>query len=678
MLQRETIPYFSIQNRGRKAISELIKLNFAPAIRASDINYNFDIVKGWIDRERRRVGGYGLVEGFDITADENNFTVSVTKGTMISPDGEEREVSGTTFNAGPPEYFTRTETIVCPPDGIITLDRRPYNPRTHGYQKLIPPRDTEYPPESEFKIFCTEYNSRVYYVQIDNNKIWVSHPEVWVNKKLVFTYLTSDDRIDSVILTKDGQYHYEKSINSTSPSHVELPDYYKHDMLIGVIYWKLGIPTTYRIYTNHRTYRPIYVDKDNVLYLNGKPYREAKFIYFVEPEEPQEDDLWYDKESNTLYIWLPDQGGWVPVNDFSTVTKRESKMYFEQDWPEDKQTFIFPKDQPNLRYVPKTNALEIVMDNATFMSDQYEEITSLAPGAPEYMAQGIGFRLKEPMDRKTPLEVIVNHQVKAKPTRSTFQRAAVFISEDHVIKLSTNKTQTFNTKNTYVVGGDQLEVWIDGLRLVPHKDFLEMMSETQEATEEDRKKANHSSSYFKVTVPIKDGAVVNYRISKQVWSYDQVAQLFDDITTTLKELKNETKRLDQAIKDSNENISNQIAAVQQRTTNLEARQITDVVAAIPEHSLGLNKLDKSIQSKFITGFIDKSHVATTIPPLKNIRVQNCFLQVALISPKESRLLIKNVDYTLADTSNGLRVDLNPDFISSDNTAHLFGFILGGA
>ena len=64
-------------------------LDFGPGIKASDINYNFNTVKGWIDRERLRLGGAGIVEGFDITADTKTFKVNVTEGTFINKQGQE-------------------------------------------------------------------------------------------------------------------------------------------------------------------------------------------------------------------------------------------------------------------------------------------------------------------------------------------------------------------------------------------------------------------------------------------------------------------------------------------------------------------------------------------------------------------------------------------------------------
>ena len=45
-------------------ITKLNELDFSPGIRASDINENFELLKRWIEEERLRVSGWGIVEGF--------------------------------------------------------------------------------------------------------------------------------------------------------------------------------------------------------------------------------------------------------------------------------------------------------------------------------------------------------------------------------------------------------------------------------------------------------------------------------------------------------------------------------------------------------------------------------------------------------------------------------------
>ena len=69
------------------AIHQLINLDFTPGIKAKYINDNFELIKKWITNERLRIGGWGLVEGFDITTDDKNFTVDISEGIFINREG---------------------------------------------------------------------------------------------------------------------------------------------------------------------------------------------------------------------------------------------------------------------------------------------------------------------------------------------------------------------------------------------------------------------------------------------------------------------------------------------------------------------------------------------------------------------------------------------------------------
>ena len=50
-------------------IYELNTLDFSLGIRAGEINDNFDLLRYWIEAERLRVGGWGIVEGFELSKD---------------------------------------------------------------------------------------------------------------------------------------------------------------------------------------------------------------------------------------------------------------------------------------------------------------------------------------------------------------------------------------------------------------------------------------------------------------------------------------------------------------------------------------------------------------------------------------------------------------------------------
>ena len=98
---------------------ELNKLDFVSGIKAEKINENFNTVDTWIKNERRRVGGYGLVEGFDLSADVNNFTVTIGAGIFINQAGEEKEIAEKVFFCEMPNEC-RVEDVAEPlAEGIV-------------------------------------------------------------------------------------------------------------------------------------------------------------------------------------------------------------------------------------------------------------------------------------------------------------------------------------------------------------------------------------------------------------------------------------------------------------------------------------------------------------------------------------------------------------------------------
>ena len=78
-------------------ITKLNELDFSPGIRASDINENFELLKRWIEEERLRVSGWGIVEGFEFSKNLDNFTVSVGEGILINKNGGKGSTSFLNF-----------------------------------------------------------------------------------------------------------------------------------------------------------------------------------------------------------------------------------------------------------------------------------------------------------------------------------------------------------------------------------------------------------------------------------------------------------------------------------------------------------------------------------------------------------------------------------------------------
>ena len=105
--------------------NKLTKLDFAPGIKASNINKNFDVVHDWIKAERRRVGGAGIIDGFETTVDTENFTVTVSDGNYVSKDGEVHHVEGQLLRRGNQTIFPSRKKSYARPTVLFISPRAP-------------------------------------------------------------------------------------------------------------------------------------------------------------------------------------------------------------------------------------------------------------------------------------------------------------------------------------------------------------------------------------------------------------------------------------------------------------------------------------------------------------------------------------------------------------------------
>ena len=664
--------------------NQLLDLDFAPGIKAKDVNYNFDIVKGWVDRERRRMGGWGLVEGFNTTADLNTFVVDVSDGLMVNKQGEEVQVSGTSFNVGAPEAIpvmepaidaSADEKLIVPDDGVIVLKHRPYSESRLGYITFIPP-EGQRPSEQEFYIKDVETGMRVPVLEIVDHVVYVDAGN-WAGHAVCIQYFTTSSRIDSILLHKDGAYEYRKSIRSTSPSHVDLADLASADdsMLIGVVYWEVGDHITASFYSNHRTYRKVYVDEQNRLWLNGKIYKEAKFIYFEKPSDPQPNDLWYDKETNLLYIYRAYDGvvGWTPVNDCSTMTIREHKMFVpgDKDWPKDNKSFRFRQDETNLWFVPDQNSLEVRIDNAILMSDQFSEYV---PGdAEKYTAKGRGFTLKDPLDRPTYVEVIVNQIVKSRPAQELFQRASIFLDEGHEYYNQLNVDQDFKTNQPYSIGQEQIEVWADGLKMVRGIDFIELTNDKRPATEQDKKSM---STHFRITKKLNPNQLVTYRVSRYVWSYDQLQELISDLRKDIDAVTADVQEMHKKNQVFQTNLTAQVDAVDKNTSAFMTSFGKPEQYMKKGDNIADSQISSNIKNKLVTGMV--SEVIPTMEPVIKGLKDTDFIVVSYLDGTGIQPLIKDVEYVVSNQDDGVRIDLTASSrVSQDASLYVQAVMIGG-
>lgn len=662
-------------------MSELIDLDFAPGIRAGDINANFKTLQNWMKAERLHAAGWGLITGFEITADPKDFTVTVSAGKLVNNLGDEIDVPEQKFSAGTMPLIVKKEKIVVPESGSFRLKAYPFSPSKMGYLKYRPPRINEYPEKTEFYMEDRRIGSEVPPMSIEGNNIIVESG--WAGHEITIEYITTESRIDSVLIDNEGKYHYEESVASTNPSHVNLSDY-KNMFMLGAICWRAGEEITSEVYDNHKTYRTVYVDQNNELWLRGERYRKNQVIYFEQPIVPKEHDIWYDADNNRLMIYRMTDGllGWVPMNEHTSMPVREKKIWDENNFPADKQTFMF-QDDLNMRYVPNTNALSIVIDNHPVMSDQFAEI--VFEDAEEHTSSGIGFKLIEPLDHAAVVEVVVTHRVRSNPNTEVFQRGAVFTQEGFdAWSEKNNPNKIFDTRNaTFVLGEDQLEVFINGLRMDYKHDYIEAVEDENghivpaDLNEHPEQKGT-ICHHFKVIREIVDEDIITFKVSRYVWSYDQMQRLIDDIRTSAEKAKVKSERLESELVELQENTSTRFNELERRLDELQAGIKATISSYLKKtDTIGLTNLETSVKDKLIGSPIEELMPTTHIRLISNCD-ENDFISVFYIDGDDSHVLIKDMEYTTQKEGKSLRITLKDYLITDTAEIYVSGFRLGVA
>lgn len=660
-------------------MSSLIDLDFAPGIRADDINTNFRTLRDWLKAERLHSAGWGLITGFNITADPKAFAVTVSAGKMVNNLGDEVDIPECTLSADTMPIIAKKEKIIVPENGTIHLKAIPFSPSKMGNLKYRPPRINEYPEKTEFYMEERRMGSEVPPMSIEGNTVVVEAG--WAGHEITIEYVTTENRVDSILIDSDGNYHYERSVASTNPSHVDLSDY-KNMFMIGTVYWKAGDAVTAEIYTNHRAYRTVYVDQDNVLWLRGEKYAKNQIIYFVKPEQPREHDIWYNEEENSLLIYRVKNGllGWYPMNEHSSMPVRERKTWDEDNFPADFQTFKFEEDL-NMRFVPNTNALSIIIDNHPLMSDQFVELT--IKDADSNMASGIGFKLVEPLDHESVVEVIVTHRVRSEPGTEMFQRGAVFVNDGFdAWDVKSNPDKLFDThKATFVINNDQIEVYINGLRMDYGKDYVEVIDLDNGQTEpvnleEHPEQSGLVCHRFKVLRDMVDGDIISWKVSKYVWSYDQLQYLVTGIRENAAQAIAKSEKLEKDMASLQQNVAIKFNEMQKRIDELNAGVKVSVANCMSKNdTIGLANIASAIKNKLIGSPVEATMAATAISPIENCSTDDIIF-VFYIDGTNSRVLIKDTEYSLQEEGNNLRIVLKDYLVKESAEIYVSGFRLG--
>ena len=657
-------------------ITKLNTLDFSPGIRASYINENFDLLRRWIEEERLRVSGWGIVEGFELSKNPSQYTISVGDGIMIDKTGAHLEIPGETFNVDKPKAWNKKESIKVSDDNTIVLQYPIYsedNSTAEFNHKIVYYNSGRLP--SDLTLLDEETQERL----TSNDVYTIAANEIVLMPRfsghtIAVSYKYANDRIDGIFINRDNiVYENGSSFRYEVGESTDTPTCNKDEYIIGYVYWHVDKAIDVEFITEDRNIRQVYVDENGNLYLMGKLYNSYKYIIFASQEEitstPLVNDLWYDTDEDILKIWRKDKYNgefkWFPVNDLARFN-REIKVYMPEDNPEDLQTFDFSlTGDKNLFFVPGKNQLTIVVDQIVLMKDQYTEL--VYDNIEEGSAAGYGFKLIEPLDRASVVEVKVEHNANTQNyTQDLFSKVACFIDEESVEITAANRTDVFESKNEYELGECQLEIWRDGVKLTRGLDFYEAYkAEDGSILPAPAGMKGITNRYILEEIPAA-GTVISSRITRFMSTYSNFNSALEpirtDITTNAEYAKENIEDLDARLELLDKTTNNTFTRMDSAITSIQNsyRKKVDKIEEADLHDVVVTKINHR-HNYFNRRAYNPDNISADTKD---------FLSIIWVNGNERVQLVRNLDYTIEEAEEGeVAIILNTEWES--NKASLY-------
>lgn len=646
--------------------NEMKLIDFSNGIRSAEIQHNFNVIVNQLSRERLAIAGHGVSSGLELSI--NDFTITVSEGALVDIDGKEIFFDEENIKISLPKLTNSSEIKEVSATGRLFLDGIPYAANRKTTSQFVDVKD------SGIKVIRYDNSSTtVPLVGIEGNNVIVDAR--LVGQKMIVEYSHTNKRYDTIYIDEDYNISVAEGMTSSSPS-VVIPAKYKY--ILGFIYvdsFYLNnvneIEAKLFIKNDLSQLRNIYTDKNNDLFICGIPFKDLQIVHMIEPKNPAENTLWYDSFSNKLKVWKTIDGiaEWIPVNDTSFIPVLEYKIWKPEENPLDKQTFLFNEEELNLRFTPGRNELQVLIGQIPLHSDQFDEIVAEDKDG-EYENIGVGFKLAEPLDRQDFVEVRITHRVNDNPLKRRFQRSATFVAADAFNYDFNSGTKKFGTNAPYRKGENQLEVYVDGRRLVLGVDFIE-------ATDLDvAAEIGSASREFEIVSSLMDGSVIAYKITTSVYSYDNVDKLLGDLNTRLynvevevSEAVSEVNRISQETSSNLSQMNDKIIALENSNNEHDTfLKKTDMIGSsniAPELGIGIAK-----------GFINVqlSKVGTNVP-VTGVDPEDFVIMFDMQRIGGNSIVIRGTDYEIRktpDESSSFIEFLNPDAVQEGNTIYLTG------
>ena len=203
-------------------------IDFDYGVRSEEIQENFEILQDEINRERISIGGPGIANGLDIavTANENDFYITVSSGTIITKDGEEIFIEEQIIDIERPILSQQCEYLVADTNNKITLNEIPYS--FFSRHEPVEFSDSYLPATSGIDINYVNSIATDDGIRVKSIKDKTLTLTGLVKRSLKIKYYSTADRIDTLYIDNNNQLQVKvSSITGTTPSAI-LPDNYKY------------------------------------------------------------------------------------------------------------------------------------------------------------------------------------------------------------------------------------------------------------------------------------------------------------------------------------------------------------------------------------------------------------------------------------------------------------------
>lgn len=636
-------------------------INFKNSIRGENIQYNFEYLEQRIRSEALSVGGRGIIEGMDIVVIDNT-KIQITPGRYIDTTGEEVPFPGGEYRVKKFEPVEReAKGLKVNALGQAFLPSRPYSTHFGGYF-TTGQYDYLYPTK-DLIFTSTSSGTNIKAVKVEN-EIVTFDAGMWAGREINAKYLYARNRMDTVIVNKKSGVVVVTGTMSPSMSHADLIDYDEY-IILGTLEISINTSTEIRVHYNEREERPIYVDADNNLFLNGTEYRR---IFFQIPDMPKIYDVYIDYINGDIYSYIYEDGvlGWVKVNGPSTGVQKEIKIFAPDDagFPADLQTFQFDEeDDLKYHFIPGLNQIEIIIDNAPLMSDQYDEIVKDT----EDINSGRGFKLKDPLDRATFVEVRVTHNTDEANANKSYQRSATFAKEN-IAYVGSSTELLYEAAAPYDAKEYQLEVFYKGNKVYRDLDYIE-------TDENGEMLLSGLATHFKFAYELEEGAEIVSRVTKNVYSYDHISKVIENSYGSIKEIGDKVDGFTEILELSMMEVDDRLLQVEAtgEAVQKELTKMNDFVTK--KDVIKKDKIDPAVVSGTMRKSFEDVYPCESIINLEDLALTDLIF-VFKISNGNTHILIKDLDYTLQEDGNDLVLVLEESIVDTTATILVKGVKFG--